>query len=258
MKRLAGHAAPRPRFSFFRALAPPNGFAEHTTTACTWWLKDGYGPALLNALEAIKADRADRLQGGRGIIYRVPFDTRGPALVRRYRRGGLVRHFVHDLYRDRPPRPFAELCTTVTAHERGVPTVEVLGAGVKWQSFGFYRGTLITREARGFLNWREWLHTQPSVEERRVVTEKILQAINTMHQSGICHADLNLTNILVRHDSGQSEALIIDFDRARLFPTPLPSSHRKRNLARLRRSMEKFDPDGQWLPLVERRNILNT
>ena len=255
MKRPASNAAPRPRFAFFRSLTPPNGFTEHATTACTWWLKDGYGPALLNALEVIKDGKADRLQGGRGTIYRVPFDTHSPAIVRRYQRGGFVRHFIHDLYWDHPPRPFAELHATVVARERGVPTVEVLGARVEWQSFGFYRGTLITREAQGFLNWREWLHTKPPVGEQQVVTEKVLQTTTTMHESGISHADLNLTNILVRNDSAQREVLIIDFDRARLFSTSLPSSYRKRNLARLRRSITKLDPEGRLLPLVEQRDF---
>lgn len=233
-------------FAVFRSLTPPEGFTAHTT-AGSWWLKDSHGRALLTALEEIKAGRADCLQGGRGIIQRVPFDKQSSAIVRRYQRGGLVRHLAHDLYWDRPPRPFAELCTTVIARERGVPTVEVLGAGVEWQSFGLYRGTLITREAQGFLNWREWLQTKPPVEKRQVVTDKVLQTINTMHESGISHADLNLTNILVRNDSSQHEVLIIDFDRARIFPTPLPSSRRKRSLARLRRSMAKFDTEQQLL-----------
>ncbi len=255
MKRLASNAAPRPRFAFFRSLIPPNGFTEHATTACTWWLKDEHGSALLNALEAIKDGKADRLQGGRGTIYRVPFDTHSPAIVRRYQRGGFVRHFIHDQYWDHPPRPFAELRTTVIARERGVPTVEVLGAKVEWLSFGFYRGILITREAEGFLNWREWLHTKPPIEERRVVTDKVLQTINTMHENGISHADLNLTNILVRNDSAQHQVLIIDFDRARIFSTSLPSSYRNRNLARLRRSIAKLDPEGRLLPLVEQRDF---
>ena len=239
-------------FAVFRSLSPPKGFTAHTTVG-SWWLKIGHEQALLTALEEIKAGRADRFQGGRGMIQRVPFDAQSPAIVRRYQRGGLVRHFVHDLYWDRPPRPFPELCTTVIACERGVPTVEVLGAGVEWQSFGLYRGTLITREAQGFLNWREWLQTKPPIEVRQIVTDKVLQTINTMHESGISHADLNLTNILVRNDCGQHEVLIIDFDRARIFPTPLSSSHRKRNLARLRRSIAKFDTEQQ---LFERRTTL--
>ncbi len=238
-------------FAVFCSLTPPNGFTAHTT-AGSWWLKDGHGRALLAVLAKIKDGKADCLPGGRGMIQRVPFDTKSPAIVRRYQRGGLVRHFVHDLYWDRPPRPFTELCTTVIARERGVPTVEVLGAGVEWQPFGLYRGILITREAQGFLNWREWLQTRPPVTARRAVTEKIRQTITIMHESGISHADLNLTNILVRHDAAQAEALIIDFDRARIFPASLPSSCRKRNLARLRRSMAKYDPDGRFLPLVER------
>ena len=244
-------------FALFRPLTSPNGFIEYKTKTRTWWLKDGQEDTLLNALEGIKDGRADRLQGGRGTIHRVPFDRHSLAIVRRYQRGGFVRHFIRDLYWDRPPRPFAELRSTVTAHERGVPTVEVLGAGVEWTSFGLYRGTLITREAQGFLNWREWLHTRPPAEKRQLVTEKILQTINTMHATGLYHADLNLTNILVRTDSGRPEVLIIDFDRARLFLTALPSSYRKRTLARLRRSLAKLDAEGQLLPLVEQRAFLN-
>ena len=257
MKRLASNAAPRPGFALFRPLTSPYGFTEHTTTTYSWWLKDGQEDALLKALEGINAGTADRLQGGRGTIHRVPFDRQSPAIVRRYRRGGFVRHFIHDLYWDHPPRPFAELGSTVTAHKRGVPTVEVLGAGVEWTSFGLYRGTLITREAQGFINWREWLQTKPPAGERQIVTEKILQTINTMHAAGIYHADLNLTNILVRIDSDRYEVRIIDFDRARLSLTALPSSHRKRNLARLQRSIAKLDPEGQLLPLVEQRAFLN-
>ncbi len=242
-------------FAGSRSLTPPNGFSAYTTAA-SWWLKDAHRPALLAALEAIKANRTDRFQAGRGIIQRVPFDTQSPAIVRRYQRGGLVRHLVYDLYWDRPPRPFAELRTTHIARERGVPTLEVLGAGVEWQSLGLYRGILITREAQGFRNWWDWLQTRPPIEERQRVTAKVLQTIHTMHASGIAHADLNLTNVLVRLEADPPEVLIIDFDRARLSVTALPPARRQRNFARLRRSMAKLDPEGHLLPLVERRAFL--
>jgi 3-deoxy-D-manno-octulosonic acid kinase len=164
--------------------------------------------------------------------------------VRHYWRGGFIRHFVHDLYWDRPPRPFAELVCTETARQRGVPTVEVLAAGVEWTTFGLYRGTFITCEAAGFVNVWEWLHGQITGEERKAGIEAVARAVAHLHRAGIAHADLNLTNILIRTVAETAEVLLIDFDRARVFPGPLPRSRRERNLRRLRRSLAKLDPEG--------------
>ena len=238
-------------------LTPPSGFSEQKTDTHTWWLKDGLLAEILKALEHLEDGSAECQRGGRGTVQRVTLGDQGNAIIRSYKRGGFVRHFVHDLYWDHPPRPFVELICTETAHERGVPTVGVLGAGVERVAFGLYRGTLITREAEGFLNWLDWLKAEPPAEERQLVTEKIVQAITHMHAARIYHADLNLTNILVRLESGQPETLIIDFDRARIFTSALPPSRRKRNLARLLRSMKKLDPDGRFLPFAERNVFHN-
>ena len=236
---------------------PPSGFSEQKTDTHTWWFKDVLLAEILKALEHLEDGSAQNRRGGRGTIQRVPLGDQGNAIIRSYQRGGFVRHFVRELYWDRPPRPFAELVSTETARERGVQTVEVLGAGVEHVAFGLYRGTLVTREAEGFINWWDWLQTHPPAEERQLVTQKVVQAITHMHNAGIYHADLNLTNILVRLESGQAETLIIDFDRARIFTTALPSSRRKRTLARLLRSMKKLDPKGQFLPFAERNVLLN-
>ena len=239
------------------ALGPPNGFTAHKNSSHEWWLAHGREQALFAAVEKVKIGQSERLTGGRGAIYRVPFDEQSRVLVRRYRRGGFVRHFIHDLYWDRPLRPFAELRSTLIAKERGVSTVEAVGAGVAWSALGCYRGMLITREADGFHNCWDWLQASPSDKERQLVGENVRQMINTMHDAGIYHADLNLTNILVRFDSGQPEARIIDFDRARILPTPLSFSQRKKNFARLQRSMTKLDPGGRIIPPQTRRNLTN-
>ncbi len=243
--------------SLFRHFTPPSGFFEQRTDTHTWWFKDSLLAETLKALEHIEQGTAPGQRGGRGTVQRVALGDQGHAIVRSYKRGGFVRHFVHDLYWDRPLRPFAELMCIATARERGGSTVEVLGAGVEHVAFGFYRGTLITREAVGFLNWWDWLQTHPAAEERQLVTQDAVQAITHMHDAGIYHADLNLTNILIRLESGQPETLIIDFDRARIFATPLPSFRRKRTLSRLLRSMKKLDPDGRVLPFAERGVFLD-
>ena len=74
----------------------------------------------------------------------------------------------------------------------------------------------------------------------------VAQAIAQLHEVGIVHADLNLTNILVRVAVDTPAVLLIDFDRARVFPSPLARHWRERNLRRLRRSLDKLDPAGQF------------
>ncbi|MBI3249252.1 MAG: hypothetical protein HYZ50_22355 [Deltaproteobacteria bacterium] len=180
--------------------------------------------------------------GGRGIVGRVPLEDGTHAIVRQYRRGGFVRHFVHDLYWGRPFRPLTELVCTETARRQGVPTIEALAAGVTKLGGGFYRGVFISREAVGYLNLWEWLQQRPGPPGREAVLTAVAQAIRQMHDAGIFHADLNLTNILVGPDATRSEARIIDFDRGYVYQKPLSQSLREKNLQRFHRSLHKLDP----------------
>jgi len=221
-------------------------FIEYQFSRQTWWLKTGWEQRLLTALDLLQStihNPSPATLGGRGAIQRITLKERDTVVVRHYYRGGLIRHFLRDLYWDQPPRPLAELICLETALRRGVPTVEVLGAGVTWTPIGLYRGTLVTREATGFLNCWEWLCTKPTGEERQKVITAVAQAIARMHDEGIAHADLNLTNILVQATTASPVALLIDFDRAHIFPSPLPRAWRERNLSRLRRSLAKLDPN---------------
>jgi len=65
-----------------------------------------------------------------------------------------------------------------------------------------------------------------------------------MHNAEIVHADLNLANILVQITTDSPAVLLIDFDRAHIFPGSLPPRRRERNLRRLHRSLNKLDPSG--------------
>ena len=233
-------------------LSPPSGFRQRREGRRVWWLKADCEAELRAVIECAASGKGEPLRGGRGTLRRVPFEGNGAVIVRTYRRGGLVRHLTRDLYWDRPPRPFAELRTLVEARRRGVPTVEVLGAEVTWAGWGSYRGTLVTREAAGFVDWWRWLQTVPAAAERRAVAAHVAETVRLMHARGVQHADLNLTNVLVRVEDGPPAALILDFDRARMFAAGLPDARRRRNLRRLRRSLSKLDPDGRFFPLAER------
>jgi 3-deoxy-D-manno-octulosonic acid kinase len=230
-------------------IALPDGFVELQLHKRTWWIKTGWEgiiPACLALFQHPTPYTPHPIPGGRGTVYRVPLSERGNIIVRCYQRGGFVRHFMHDLYWDRPPRPLVELICTEVARQRGVPTVEVLGAGVEWSTCGLYRGVFVTREAEGFVNLWEWLRSKSAGAGREATVTAIAQAIALLHAAGIAHADLNLTNILVQTVSDPPAVLLIDFDRARLLPGPLPTRWRGRNLHRLRRSLNKLDPLGQF------------
>lgn len=222
--------------------APPPGFTEHRSSRQTWWIKTGWDILLQEAGASVQT--TTDAHGGRGSIQRLMMKDGRIAIVRRYYRGGFVRHFVRDLYWDYPPRPFAELICTEIARQRGVPTVEVLGAEVEWSIGGLYRGLFVTREASGFMNLWEWLRTKPTGAKREAILTTVARVIAQLHNAGIAHMDLNLTNVLVRGDTDVPATLLIDFDRARVFSEPLSESRRTHSLRRLRRSLDKLDPGG--------------
>ena len=235
------------------ALTIPTGFSEQRSHRQTCWVKAGWETALQAVLTQAAEEAAVPLptkawqaaiRGGRGAVQRVSLREGGAAVVRRYRRGGFVRHFVRDLYWDRPPRPLVELVCSETARQRRVPVVEVLGAGVEWVGLGLYHGVFVTREAEGCTNLWEWLRSKPAETGREAVVTAVAQAIARMHEAGIAHADLNLTNILVRVATNSPAVLFVDFDRARVFPGALPPRQRERTLRRLHRSLNKLDHGG--------------
>lgn len=234
----------------------PPGFVEQVHQHETCWLKAGYESLVLAAIrQLIEAQQQSTRDGdstrtitplrwGRGHVWRVQTDTHATMIIRSYRRGGFVRHFLSDVYWDHPPRPLTELVATETARQRGVPTVEVLGAYVRWMKSGLYRGLLISREAEGFHNLWEWLQTHPTGPTRTVTLTTVARTIATMHDVGIVHADLNLTNILVQPRNTSPQVLLLDFDRAQVLSDPVPRPQRERTLHRLQRSFRKLNPDG--------------
>lgn len=226
----------------------PPGFVEvrqDRRDRQTWWVRQEWASVLPNLLatpDLVNQQATPVVTlGGRGDIRRLPLADGVQAMIRQYRRGGFMRHFVHDLYWGQPFRPFSELLCIEEARRRGVPTIEALAAGVTTLGGGFYRGVFISREAVGYVNLWEWLQQRPAPPAREAVLATVAQAIHRMHDAGIFHADLNLTNILVGADTSRPDARIIDFDRGRIYSGPLSQSLREKNLQRLQRSLRKLD-----------------
>jgi 3-deoxy-D-manno-octulosonic acid kinase len=199
------------------------------------------GPWLLAPRLELPAD-AEPIASGRGGAYRVALPGGVRAVVRLYRRGGLLAHLVHETYLGFRPRPLRELAITAEARRRGVAAVEVLAARVEGRLA--YRGALVTAEVAGATTLFDALRATPAGEARRALAARAGEAVAALHAAGVSHADLNLNNILVHGAGNATGTVFVDFDRARLSPPPLGAAGRRRNLRRLARSLRKLDPGG--------------
>ena len=178
-------------------------------------------------------DRARPVEsGGRGGAWFVetPF---GPAVLRRYLRGGLVAQVNRDRYLWRGSnrtRSFAEFRLLRAVAEKGVPVPRPIAA--------YYRRVGLRYQAAILL---ERLENVRSLADRAGVAgdgapwEEAGRLIARSHRAGLDHADLNAHNLLF---NAAGQGWVIDLDRGEL---RIPATGwRERNLARLRRSVLKL------------------
>ena len=181
-------------------------------------------------------------RGGRGVPWLVRGDF-GEAVLRHYRRGGLVGRVISDHYlysgqaRVRSLREFELLAQL---WRKGLPVPRPLLAG--WQRSGLhYRADLMTLRVPHARTMAESLAAgvpSPWAEIGRTIAR--------FHQAGVFHADLNAHNVMIDADD---KVWLIDFDRGRL---RVPSQDWQRaNLRRLRRSLDKLGgvAAGDWQAL---------
>lgn len=179
-----------------------------------------------------------RVEGGREPHPIVELGTGERAVIRRYRRGGLLRHLNPDRY-FLGNRALAEVRLTEAARAAGVRVPLVIAAVERPLAAG-YAAWLVTcwidgaRELAGAL-------LEASSETRRALLQEAGKQIGRMHAAGVAHPDLNLRNILVAGDeAGAYELYLIDFDRGKLFSGSVPDRRRRADLQRLARSARKL------------------
>ena len=162
----------------------------------------------------------------------------GEWVLRRFERGGLVRTLVRRHYlwmgEDRN-RGFAEWRLLARLYEAGLPVPRPVAARYRRTGLGRYVAELITHRLPDNRTLRE-LYTDDEVPPD--VWGRVGEVIRRMHDAGAFHPDLNAGNVLV---TAAHEIYIIDFDQARLRP---PGRWRARNLARLKRSLQKTAVQG--------------
>ena len=181
---------------------------------------------------------------GRGSIGAVPrlLVDGSRVLVRQARRGGLIGQFIPDVFWGRC-RPFRELQVAERARARGVPTPEVVAAS-RTTLFGpFHRAAVYTKELAGTSDLHSYLASATqcpdaaSLRRKRDTVRETGRVVRVAHDAGLYHRDLQLRNVLVRHDVTPA-VFLVDLDKAG-WRQPLPRRSRIMYLLRLSRSAAK-------------------
>lgn len=168
--------------------------------------------------------------GGRGAAWFVRTDA-GAAVLRHYRRGGVVARFSRNAYLwngAERTRSFREFRLLQALRSRGLP-VPVPLAAAYWRSGTGYRAALLMARLAG-------TESMGALFDRWVEPpwNDIGRTIARFHRIGACHADLNVDNVLM---DANGMCWLIDFDRGAL-RTPA-RGWQQANIARLHRSLRK-------------------
>ena len=174
--------------------------------------------------------------GGRGrVLFLQPVDRPDGEqwVLRRFRRGGIVRHLVERHYLwlgEARTRGFAEWRMLARLHAAGLPVPRPVAARYRRAAGLTYTAELITQRLPDSRTLRE-LYTDDEVPAE--IWPRVGAVVRRMHEAGAFHPDLNAGNLLVTADQ---RVFIVDFDQGRLLP---PGRWQARNLARLQRSLQK-------------------
>lgn len=243
---------------------PPPGFTIYQDGSKTVIVRKDYEQRLLRQGIASPDDLMAAFQSsgfvysGRGAMLAVPIQdcSQEKMIIRKYRRGGLLRFVSRDVYWTRA-RPMQELAIGVEAALKGIPTSDILAA-VRVKILGpFYKGYLISKELSSCRDLPAFLKMVAENAEHRMHKEKrevlarVAAAIRFMHDKGFYHGDLNLKNFLI-DVADNKKVYIIDWDKSRL-KTALKLSDRRKNILRFCRSMEKLRLQG--LPITKRDQL---
>ena len=191
---------------------------------------------LFEAAEWERRLAASHVAAGRGAVARAILPGGLRVVLKRMRRGGVLA----PLWRDRYPlrrrlRRMLHMSSLVSA--RGIPTAPAVALLLRSGPPGLVRGWLATEEIEGASDLLSWIRSGQPVDE---AMEAALALVERMHDAGLHHPDLNLANLLLRRrPDGTLETAIIDLDRVRARPGPLPARLRSAARRRLERSYRK-------------------
>ncbi len=162
------------------------------------------------------------------------------AILKHYRHGGLLGRLTGDLFFGFR-RPLREFLLSKRALGAGIPTSTLIAARVRSVATLFYRGDVLLLEIPGALDAGDLLRSPPAGgRARNRAVRALASTVRRMHDGGLCHADLNLKNLLM---TAEGAAYVVDLDRSSFQDAPLAPSGRAANLLRLWRSFLKSGGD---------------
>lgn len=178
---------------------------------------------------------------GRAPVYVAAIPNGGPTVVVRHAwHGGLLAPVTQDVFR-RPTRAPLELARSRELHAMGIPTTEVLGYVLYDAAFGLARVDVMTRYVPDTVDLGMVLAgLAPSIscDEALAAT---LDLLSKLAANRVVHPDLNVKNILLHTPEGApARALVIDVDVVHLHASS-PAVANARNVARLSRSLRKWN-----------------
>jgi|TARA_R100001244_G_scaffold114563_1_gene84903 3-deoxy-D-manno-octulosonic acid kinase len=152
----------------------------------------------------------------------------GSAVLRHYRRGGLVAKISANRYCWQGAQATRSMAEFVMLHEMmmlGLPVPAPLAAGY-WRRGMSYRAALVVARIENATPLASQLLPENAI--------RVASVLKQFHDANIWHADLNAFNILL---DTSGTVWLIDFDRGRF--RFMSAALRQRNLRRLRRSLVK-------------------
>lgn len=230
---------------------PPAPYRWLSTNTSSWWIHEDYYDLFLeqgirdfSSFVNIHSD-ATREVEGRNPLQEISFpELDDGVLLRHYSRGGILRWVNEDLYLG-SPRSFQETRVTLQVQEAGIPTRDILAAGVHNGPGPFHREDLLIREIPQVRTVQEVFLAAKEMTGFTAMKHTLLQRMGTivdrLHKSGVYHPDLNMMNFLYRPEESQDdfELFLIDFDRCTIHD-PLRHTYRRRNIRRMMRSLERL------------------
>ncbi|MDE0960769.1 MAG: hypothetical protein OSB09_08315 [Planctomycetota bacterium] len=156
-------------------------------------------------------------------------------LWKRCLRGGWLSHFISTRHFG-CARFLREMEMSEQTRVLGIATSNVLAVASTSAGIG-QRVEMLIRLERDVQTLKQYLEDPiQSDSQRRAVLEATADTIRVFHQAGFLHGDLNLMNILIQQQNGESpRAILVDLDPGGLGPL----SDRHSNLTRLIRSYRK-------------------
>ncbi len=186
--------------------------------------------------DALHGAEGSSLLRGRAPVVAGTLADGTPVVVKRLTHGGLLGGLTGDRFLS-PARLRTAVATADFLAANDVATPAVLFAA--WRRVrGFVRGEIGFERIAGGIDASDHLFGRPGdvPADWRETSAAIGRLAARLHALGVLHGDLNLMNVLLTPGGGVA---ILDLDKAVVRRAPLPEGTRRRNLARLERSIRK-------------------